>query len=370
MTPTMPPGGSLNVMPSTSRFVAVSLRHRVGLDHDLAEARARRDVDFKLARAGLALLVEHRLVGVDARLALGLPRLRRHANPLQLALQGLLPLALGLLLAAQALLLLFEPRRVVALPRDALAAVEFENPARDVVEEVAVVRDGDDRALVALQVLFEPRDRLRVEVVRRLVEQQDVRLHAGAGGTARRAASRRPTRPSPASLPAGSAARPSPSQAASPSPTRPTRRASPAPRPAVRGASLISSSDISSPNFALISSNSFKRLTVSATRLFDHLAHGLRLVEPRLLFEVADRVARRQDGLAREALVRARDDAQQRGLARAVEADDADLRAVEVREVDVLQHRALVVVAADADHRVDDFVRLCAHDGFMKPPGW
>ena len=56
------------------------------------------------------------------------------------------------------------------------AAIEFENPAGDVVEEVAVVRDGDDRALVPLEVLLEPADALGVEVVRRLVEDQDVRL--------------------------------------------------------------------------------------------------------------------------------------------------------------------------------------------------
>jgi len=31
-----------------------------------------------------------------------------------------------------------------------MTAIEFENPAGDVVEEIPVVRDGDDRALVLL----------------------------------------------------------------------------------------------------------------------------------------------------------------------------------------------------------------------------
>ena len=43
-------------------------------------------------------------------------------------------------------LLLLEPAGVVALVRDALAAVELEDPAGHVVEEVAVVGDGDDGA--------------------------------------------------------------------------------------------------------------------------------------------------------------------------------------------------------------------------------
>ena len=55
-----------------------------------------------------------------------------------------------------------------------MAAVELEDPARDVVEEVAIVGDGHDGALVLLEVALEPADRLGVEVVRRLVEQQQV----------------------------------------------------------------------------------------------------------------------------------------------------------------------------------------------------
>src|SRR4028119_2389310 len=52
--------------------------------------------------------------------------------------------------------------------------VGCENPAGDVVEEVAVVRDGDDGAGVLLEVLFEPLHALRVEMVRRLVQGGEV----------------------------------------------------------------------------------------------------------------------------------------------------------------------------------------------------
>ena len=96
-----------------------------------------------------------------------------------------------LLLLREPLLLLLEPARVVALPRDAAAAVELEDPARDVVEEVAVVGHGDDGAVVLLQVPLEPRHGFRVEVVGGLVEQQQVGLARATGGTARRGAARR-----------------------------------------------------------------------------------------------------------------------------------------------------------------------------------
>ena len=154
----------------------------------------------------------------------------------------------GLLLHREPLLLLLEPRGVVALERDAAAAVELEDPAGDVVEEVAVMRHRDDRALVVREEALEPRDRLRVEVVRRLVEQQEVgrreqqpaerdaaALAAGErrdvtvafrqaqarpsrGRGAGRAATRRRGRSHPAPSPARRAARRSP---------RPARRTSP-----------------------------------------------------------------------------------------------------------------------------------------------
>ena len=57
-----------------------------------------------------------------------------------------------------------------------MAAVNFGDPFGHVVEEVPIVRDRDDGAGVALQVLLEPQHRFCVEVVGRLVEEQQVGL--------------------------------------------------------------------------------------------------------------------------------------------------------------------------------------------------
>ena len=56
-----------------------------------------------------------------------------------------------------------------------MAAVELEDPAGDVVEEVAVVGHRDDGARIFLEIALEPGDGFGVEVVRRLIEQQHVR---------------------------------------------------------------------------------------------------------------------------------------------------------------------------------------------------
>ncbi len=94
--------------------------------------------------------------------------------------------------------------------------------------------------------------------------------------------------------------------------------------------------------------------------VLDHLAHGARLAGQRLLLQVAYGVARGEHGLAVELLVDAGKDLQQAGLACAVEAQNADLGAVEVGKGDVLQHFLLTVAFGNADHGVDNLVRFVA----------
>ena len=151
--------------------VAEALRDVLRLDHDVAEPRPRRNVDLDLVEAHRVLVREQFLVGAEARFRLRMPCLRRQAHPLELARERPLASRGLLLLDLQPHLLLLEPARVVALVRDASAAVELEDPAGDVVEEVPVMRDRDDGALVVRQEALEPEDRFRIEVVRRLVEE-------------------------------------------------------------------------------------------------------------------------------------------------------------------------------------------------------
>ncbi len=70
----------------------------------------------------------------------------------------------------QAFFLLLEPRRIVAFPRDAVAAVELEYPAGHVVQEVTIMGNRNDRTRVLVEKTLQPGDGFRIEVVRRLVE--------------------------------------------------------------------------------------------------------------------------------------------------------------------------------------------------------
>src|SRR4029453_13131123 len=162
--------------------IAEALGDPLRRDDVIAEPRSGRDDDLRLLERRLLLLGHHLLVGCDARLALGASRLGALAHPFQLTLQRA-PARVGcLLLQRQPLVLLLQPGGVVAFPWDAGAAVELEDPARDIVEEVAVVGDGHDGAGELGEVSLQPGDGLGVEMVGRLVEQQHVGLAEQAGG--------------------------------------------------------------------------------------------------------------------------------------------------------------------------------------------
>ncbi|MDT4839945.1 hypothetical protein FQZ97_737490 [compost metagenome] len=88
--------------------------------------------------------------------------------------------------------------------------------------------------------------------------------------------------------------------------------------------------------------------------LLDRFAHRVLGVELGFLLQVADRHPRHGQGLALEFLVHTRHDLEQRGLARAVQAEHADLGAGEERERNVLQELPLGRHGlADAVHRID-----------------
>ena len=155
---------------------AVALAQLLDLDHEVAEPRARRNVDLVRLVARLELDRRQLVELAEPGLALGLARLGIRAHPLELARERAAEPLLLLFLLREPLLLLLEPGGVVALPGNAVASIELEDPSGHVVEEVAVVSHADDGARILLEVLLEPGDRLGVEVVGRLVEQQHVRL--------------------------------------------------------------------------------------------------------------------------------------------------------------------------------------------------
>ena len=114
------------------QLVAERLGDVLRLDHLRAEPLGHLDHDLRLARLAVGLRVLQLFELPEARLGLGLPALGGLADPFQLLGQRALAAALLALLLRQALGLLVEIGRVIALVGKIAAAIELENPFDDV----------------------------------------------------------------------------------------------------------------------------------------------------------------------------------------------------------------------------------------------
>src|SRR5690606_8887362 len=107
------------------QLVAVGLGDVLDLDDLAAEPLGHLDDDLRLARLALVLRLLELLELADARLGLGLARRRGLPDPLELFLERLRAAALLALFLRQALGLLLEVGRVVALVGEVLSAIEL-----------------------------------------------------------------------------------------------------------------------------------------------------------------------------------------------------------------------------------------------------
>src|SRR4051812_36778720 len=158
------------------QFVAIGLGEAVGLDHGAAEALGDLDEDLRLAGRAVLLRLDQFVERLDAGLGLGLARLGRAADPFELLLDRLLLALLLALFLLQPLGFLLQVSGIIGFVDVVAAAIELEHPVHDMVEEVAVVGDEDDVARIVDEMLLEPLHALGVEMVGRLVEQDDVGL--------------------------------------------------------------------------------------------------------------------------------------------------------------------------------------------------
>ena len=189
---TSPASSSSGLSPARSVRCSASITMRPlrsTLEKPNASARSRRG----------ASTLRHALDRLDLRL-----RLARARAGAELVDEALQPLDLGLL-ALEGVGLVRERHRLLAAVgavahRVVLAApeLELEDARRDALEEPAVVRDEQDRAGQGRELVLEPLQRAQVEVVRRLVEQQQVglrRQHARERRARQLAARERAERP-------------------------------------------------------------------------------------------------------------------------------------------------------------------------------
>ncbi len=154
--------------------IAIGLAQALCFDHQVAQPGAGWDVDLVGFVAFLEFLGLQLFETLQARLALGVPALGVGAHPFQLLFHGLDVGGLLLLLPFQTLFLLLQPGGVIALPGDTVTAVQFQDPACHVVQEITVMGDRHHGAGIFVEEAFQPGDGLGIQVVGGFVQQQHV----------------------------------------------------------------------------------------------------------------------------------------------------------------------------------------------------
>ena len=299
------------------------------IDDIVAEPLGYGNDDLGGRRRLVGLFPDELVIGLDAGFRFGLPGLGGGGDPLALGLQRALARFLLSSLLQQPLLLLLQPGRIIALVGNAAAAIEFENPARHIVEEIAIVGDDQDGAGVLAQVPFEPVHRLGVEMVGRLVEQQHFRFFEQQPAQCDAAALAARQRVD-VGLVAGTAERLH----------RLFDLAVEVPQPLRLDFVLQTGHFVG----GLVGIVHREFIVAVEDRLFgrnpehDIAAHAEVGIEMRLLRQIADARALGDEAFSDEFRVDAGHDAQQRRFARAVDPEHADLGVGVEGKVDVLQH--------------------------------
>ena len=349
MTPTMPFLGQAEAQVVVEHAVAEPLDQVLDLDHGVAQARARRDLDLLEVELAVPVgLGRHLLVPIEARPGLGLAGAGARPDPFELVVETLAHLLVLGPLDLEAGGLRLEVGGVVALVGEGAAAVELEDPLGDVVQEVPVVGDRDDGTRVLLQVLLEPEDGLGVQVVGGLVEQQQVGL-----------LEQELAQGDPASLATGEAGDVRVGRRAAERVHRLLELAVEVPGVLVVDL-LLELAHLLHELVGVVGRQLLGDLVVLVEQLLglgdallDVAEDRLVLVELRLLGEDAHGEAGHQLGLAVGDLLDPGHDLQQRRLAGAVRAHDADLRPGEKAQRDVVENDLVTVRLTDGAQAVN-----------------
>src|SRR5581483_3728062 len=163
---------------------AVTEAHMAQIDHELPGDGARVDGETRctLRFEALRALAAHGFELAHAPFVAGAPRLDTPAYPRFVLGELLVELSRGTRLDLEHLVLLAQVVVEIAGEGRELPAIQLDDPGREMPQKRAVVGDEDQRAVVAEQELLEPRDRRDIEMVGRLIEQQDVgRAHERTG---------------------------------------------------------------------------------------------------------------------------------------------------------------------------------------------
>ena len=144
--------------------------------HAVGQLARRRDDQLHLQILVRPLRVFDPVKLVHTELGLGRPRLWPTANPVQFPTQKPFPFQLQRLFVFHSGEFRLEIVRVVALVQVKPAGLQLNDMVANLVEKIPVMRRHQKRSTIFFQKLRHPLDRVGVEMVRRFVEDQQIRV--------------------------------------------------------------------------------------------------------------------------------------------------------------------------------------------------
>jgi len=120
-------GRQLEAQIVDQQLVAKTLRQIGEFDDVVAKAFGDRNDDLGRGRRLVVLPCDEIVIALDTRLGLGLPGFGTGGDPLAFRLDGALARLILAAFLLQALLLLLEPARIIALVGNAAAAIQLQN---------------------------------------------------------------------------------------------------------------------------------------------------------------------------------------------------------------------------------------------------
>ena len=130
-----------------------------------------------LAVALRRLLILEFLIALQAPLLLGCARFCPPSDPFQFLPQYRLTLALTRLGALLPLRLPLQIAGIIRLIAVDCPLVHLDNTVADAVKKIAVMRDHHQRTAPFFQIIFQPVRHCRIQMVRRLVQNQHITRH-------------------------------------------------------------------------------------------------------------------------------------------------------------------------------------------------
>ena len=146
------------------------------VDRDITEGGRCRKKKVHLPFLGRRLQACHRVKLIETVSRLGGPCLDPRAHPFQFLTQETLPPPLGLLGDLLPRSLRLQIGGVVPSVRITFSLIQLDHPGGDHIEKIAIVRHENERPCKRLQKLLQPTDRFSIQMVRGLIEQEEVRL--------------------------------------------------------------------------------------------------------------------------------------------------------------------------------------------------